>query len=65
MEDVFLRGMMGSGTISTKAVLAELFNPALVEPGLVPCVDRQHPDGSQAEWNAAQRCIAGGVARKP
>ncbi|WP_051966379.1 SAM-dependent methyltransferase [Kitasatospora mediocidica] len=65
MEGMFLHSMMGSGTFSTKAELEELFNGLeLVAPGLVRCAD-WWPDGPQLkQLNAAQRCIAGGVARK-
>ncbi|MFE2245387.1 SAM-dependent methyltransferase [Streptomyces lavendulae] len=66
MEDMFLHSMMGSGTFSTRAELEELFNGLdLVPPGLVRCADWR-PDGPRLEpLNAAQRCIAGGVAHKP
>ncbi|MFJ9850282.1 SAM-dependent methyltransferase [Streptomyces sp. NPDC101150] len=66
MEDMFLHSMMGSGTFSTRAELEELFNGLeIVAPGLVQCVD-WWPDGPQLkQLNAAQRCIAGGVAGKP
>ncbi|MFJ9419348.1 SAM-dependent methyltransferase [Streptomyces sp. NPDC101227] len=66
MEDMFLHSMMGSGTFSTRAELEELFNGLeIVAPGLVQCVD-WWPDGPRLkQLNAAQRCIAGGVAGKP
>lgn len=66
MEDMFLHSMMGSGTFSTKAELEDLFNGLeLIPPGLVRCVD-WWPDGPQLNpLNAAQRCIAGGMAHKP
>ncbi|MEU8543828.1 SAM-dependent methyltransferase [Streptomyces sp. NPDC048717] len=66
MEDMFLHSMMGSGTFSTGAELQELFDGLeMVRPGLVRCADWR-PDGSRTErLNAAQRCIAGGVARTP
>ncbi|MGW6686265.1 SAM-dependent methyltransferase [Streptomyces sp. NPDC054961] len=65
MEDMFLHSMMGSGTFSTRAELQELFNGLeMVPPGLVRCAD-WWPDGPQLnELNAAQRSIAGGIARK-
>ncbi|EDY47308.1 SAM-dependent methyltransferase [Streptomyces clavuligerus] len=66
MEDMFLHSMLGSGTFSTRDELLELFNGLdLVDPGLVRCAD-WWPDGPQLKpLNAAQRCIAGAVARKP
>ncbi|MFJ7209930.1 SAM-dependent methyltransferase [Streptomyces sp. NPDC098789] len=65
MEDMFLHSMMGSGTFSTKAELQELFNDLeMITPGLVRCAD-WWPDGPQdRDLNAAQRSIAGGIARK-
>ncbi|MEU8998460.1 SAM-dependent methyltransferase [Streptomyces caniferus] len=65
MEEKFLHSRMGSGTFSTRPELQELFNGLeMVPPYLVPCGDWR-PDGPQLkEKNAAQRCIAGGVARK-
>jgi len=65
MEDRFLHSRMGSGTFSTRAERQGLFNGLeMVPPGLVPCGD-WWPDGPQLkEENAAQRCIAGGIARK-
>ncbi|MFE1763768.1 SAM-dependent methyltransferase [Streptomyces angustmyceticus] len=65
MEHLFLHSRMGSGTFSTRAELQELFNGLeMVPPGLVPCSD-WWPDGPQLkEKSAAQRRIAGGVARK-
>lgn len=66
MEHMFLHSMMGSGIFSTKRELEELFNGAdMVQPGLVRCTD-WWPDGPRLKpLNAAQRCIAGGVAHKP
>ncbi|MFE6105215.1 SAM-dependent methyltransferase [Streptomyces laurentii] len=66
MEDMFLHSMMGSGIFSTGAELRELFNGLeMVDPGLVRCAEWR-PDGLlPRRLNAAQRCIAGGVARKP
>ncbi|MFC8226392.1 SAM-dependent methyltransferase [Streptomyces sp. NPDC057287] len=66
MEDVFLRSMMGSGTFSTTAELNDLFNGLeLIAPGLVRCVDWRPEDPQLKPLSVAQRCIAGGVARKP
>ncbi|WP_329427646.1 SAM-dependent methyltransferase [Streptomyces sp. NBC_01268] len=65
MESMFLHSMMGSGTFSTTDELKDLFNGLeMVDPGLVRCTDWRRDD-PQTEQNAAQRCIAGGVARKP
>lgn len=66
MEDMFLHSMMGSGTFSTGAELLELFGELeMVPPGLTLCAG-WWPDGPRlTPLNAAQRCIAGGVARKP
>ena len=66
MEDVFLHSPMGSGTFRTQAELEELF-PGLemVTPGVVLCAD-WWPDGPRIkELNQAQRCISGGIGRKP
>ncbi|MFJ3175279.1 SAM-dependent methyltransferase [Streptomyces roseus] len=65
MENMFLHSMMGSGTFSTTAELEDLFNGLeMVSPGLVRCAD-WWPDGPQLkDLNAAQRSIAGGMARK-
>ncbi|WP_437100300.1 SAM-dependent methyltransferase [Streptomyces kronopolitis] len=66
MEEKFLQSRMGSGTFSTRSELQELFHGLeMIPPFLVPCTDWR-PDSPQlTEKNAAQRCIAGGVARKP
>ncbi|MFI5532134.1 SAM-dependent methyltransferase [Kitasatospora sp. NPDC051853] len=66
MEEMFLHSMMGSGTFSTRAELEPLFSGLdMITPGLVPCAD-WWPDGPQLKpRTAGQRCIAGGVARKP
>ncbi|MEU7018839.1 SAM-dependent methyltransferase [Streptomyces sp. NPDC046385] len=57
--------MMGSGTFSTRDELKDLFNGLeMVAPGLVRCTDWRRDD-PRTEQNAAQQCIAGGVARKP
>ncbi|MEV7565394.1 SAM-dependent methyltransferase [Streptomyces tanashiensis] len=64
MERMFLHSMMGSGTFSTRDELKELFNGLeMVDPGLVRCSDWRRDD-PPAERNAAQQCIAGGVAHK-
>ncbi|MER8047515.1 SAM-dependent methyltransferase [Streptomyces sp. NPDC094032] len=65
MEEMFLHSMMGSGTFSTQDELRELFNGLdMVPPGLVRCAD-WWPDGPHLKaLNAAQRSIAGGIARK-
>ncbi|MEV7278720.1 SAM-dependent methyltransferase [Streptomyces sp. NPDC093111] len=65
MEAMFLHSMMGSGTFSTHDELRELFDGLeMVPPGLVRCAD-WWPDGPHLkELNAAQRSIAGGIARK-
>ncbi|MGO4636564.1 SAM-dependent methyltransferase, partial [Streptomyces sp. 2RAF24] len=65
MEGMFLHSMMGSGTFSTRDELKDLFNGLeMVDPGLVRCADWRRDD-PRTEQNAAQQCIAGGVARKP
>jgi hypothetical protein len=66
MEELFLHSMMGSGTFSTRDELEKLFNGLeMLTPGLTRCVDWR-PEGPRPDQlNAAQRCIAGGVARKP
>ncbi|WP_426361771.1 SAM-dependent methyltransferase [Streptomyces sp. E-08] len=65
MESMFLHSMMGSGTFSTRDQLKDLFNGLeMVDPGLVRCTDWRRDD-PRTGHNAAQRCIAGGVARKP
>ncbi|MEW1700418.1 SAM-dependent methyltransferase [Streptomyces sp. NPDC091278] len=65
MEDMFLHSMMGSGTFSTRDELQELFDGLeMVAPGLVPCSEWRE-DAPPASQGVAQRCIAGGVARKP
>lgn len=66
MEDVFLHSPMGSGTFRTKAAIEGLF-PGLemVKPGVTLCAD-WWPDGPRLlELNDAQRCISGGIGRKP
>ncbi|MFF3773012.1 SAM-dependent methyltransferase [Streptomyces sp. NPDC002232] len=65
MESMFLHSMMGSGTFATREQLMELFDGLeMVDPGLVRCADWRRDD-PQTGRNAAQQCIAGGVARKP
>ncbi|MEJ2889622.1 SAM-dependent methyltransferase [Actinomycetospora aeridis] len=66
MEDVFVHSPMGSGVFRTRAEIQGLF-PGLemVEPGLVVCA-RWWPDGPLLKpLDPVQRCIAGGVGRKP
>ena len=66
MEDVFVHSPMGSGKFRTMAEIEGLF-PGLemVEPGVSVCA-RWWPDGPIKEPLApAQRCIVGGVGRKP
>ncbi|KDN86986.1 SAM-dependent methyltransferase [Kitasatospora cheerisanensis] len=66
MEEMFLHSMMGSGTFSTATEIAGMFNGLEpVEPGLVRCVDWRPDRPPGRELTTAQRCIAGGVARKP
>jgi SAM-dependent methyltransferase len=66
MEHMFLHSPMGSGTFRTHAELLELFDGLeMIEPGLTLCAD-WWPDGPRLRpLNQAQRCIAGGVGRKP
>ncbi|MBZ3913378.1 SAM-dependent methyltransferase [Streptomyces acidiscabies] len=66
LEHMFLHSMMGSGTFSTTAELESLFADLdLLPPGLTRCAD-WHPDTPHLKpLNVAQRCIAGGIARKP
>lgn len=66
MEDVFLHSPMGSGVFRTRSEIEGMF-PGLemVEPGVVVC-SKWWPDGPLLKPLApAQRCIAGGVGRKP
>ena len=66
MEDVFMHSPMGSGAFRTKTEIEGMF-PGLemVEPGVVMCA-KWWPDGPLLKPLAsAQRCIAGGVGRKP
>ncbi|MHC1560019.1 SAM-dependent methyltransferase [Actinomycetospora sp. C-140] len=66
MEDVFVHSPMGSGVFRTRAEIEGMF-PGLemVEPGVVVCA-KWWPDGPALKPLApAQRCIAGGVGRKP
>lgn len=66
MEEVFRHSPMGSGTFRTKAEIEELFDGLeMIEPGVAVCAS-WWPDGPQIkELNQAQRCIAGGIGRKP
>jgi SAM-dependent methyltransferase len=66
MEDVFVHSPMGSGVFRTRAEIEGLF-PGLemVDPGVAVCAT-WWPDGPLLKPLApAQRCIAGGVGRKP
>jgi hypothetical protein len=66
MEDVFVHSPMGSGVFRTRTEIEGLF-PGLemVQPGVAVCAT-WWPDGPQLKPLApAQRCIAGGVGRKP
>lgn len=66
MEDVFVHSPMGSGSFRTRAEIEGMF-PGLemVDPGVTVCAT-WWPDGPQLRPLApAQRCIAGGVGRKP
>ncbi|MEJ2865537.1 SAM-dependent methyltransferase [Actinomycetospora flava] len=66
MEDVFVHSPMGSGVFRTRDEIQAMF-PGLemVDPGLVVCAS-WWPDGPLLKPLAAvQRCIAGGVGRKP
>lgn len=66
MEHMFRQSPMGSGTFRTMSEIEELFDGLeVIEPGVTICAD-WWPDGPRLrELNVAQRCIAGGVARKP
>ncbi|MER8236170.1 SAM-dependent methyltransferase [Streptomyces sp. NPDC094049] len=65
LEDRLLHSLMGSGIFSTWSELAELFDGLeLVDPGLVPCHEWRR-DTPRVDQTPAERCIAGGVARKP
>ncbi|MFP5068095.1 SAM-dependent methyltransferase [Pseudonocardia nantongensis] len=66
LENVFLHSPMGSGRFRTRAEIQGMF-PGLemVTPGIELCV-RWWPDGPEVgELLPAQRCIAGGIGRKP
>ncbi|MFJ5094242.1 SAM-dependent methyltransferase [Streptomyces sp. NPDC088557] len=64
LEGRLLHSLMGSGIFSTWAELAELFDGLeLVDPGLVPCHEWRR-DIPRVDQAPAERCIAGGVARK-
>lgn len=66
LEDVFVHSPMGSGRFRTRSEIEGMF-PGLemVEPGIELCV-RWWPDGPQVgELLPAQRCIVGGIGRKP
>ena len=66
LEEMFVHSPMGSGRFRTRAEIAGLF-PGLqmLEPGLTVAT-RWRPDtASDGPLAPAQRCIAGGVGRKP
>ncbi|MBW0105408.1 SAM-dependent methyltransferase [Pseudonocardia sp. KRD291] len=66
LEDVFVHSPMGSGMFRTRAEIEGMF-PGLemVEPGIELCA-QWWPDGPLLNPLApAQRCIVGGVGRKP
>ncbi|MDN5914399.1 MAG: SAM-dependent methyltransferase [Pseudonocardia sp.] len=66
LEDVFVHSPMGSGRFRTRAEIKGMF-PGLemVAPGIELCA-RWWPDGPLLKPLApAQRCIVGGVGRKP
>lgn len=66
MENIFRHSPMGSGMFRTKGELEELFDGLeMIDPGVEVCA-KWWPDGPQLkELNQAQRCIAGGIGRKP
>ena len=66
MEHVFRNSPMGSGSFRTQAEIEGLFPGCeMVSPGVSVCA-RWWPDGPELTPLAgAQRCIAGGVGRKP
>jgi hypothetical protein len=66
MEHMFLHSPMGSGTFRTRAELEELFTGLeMMPPGLELCAN-WWPDGPQLKpLNPVQKCIAGGIGRKP
>lgn len=66
MEEVFLHSPMGTGVFRTRAEIEDMF-PGLemVPPGIVLCAD-WWPDGPRIKpLNPIQKCIVGGVGRKP
>lgn len=66
LEHVFTNSPLGTGLFRTRTRIEDMF-PGLdmVEPGLVLCAD-WWPDGPHlAPLVPAQRCIVGGVGRKP
>lgn len=66
LEHVYRSGPMGSGSFRTRAEIEGMFpGLTMVEPGVVVCAD-WWPDGPRLNTlSAAQRCVAGGVGRKP
>jgi hypothetical protein len=66
LEDVFVHSPMGSGRFRTRTEIEGMF-PGLemITPGIELCV-RWWPDGPAIKPLApAQRCIVGGIGRKP
>jgi hypothetical protein len=66
IEQIFLHSPLGCGWFRTRAEIESMF-PGLemVEPGLALCAE-WWPDGPQlTPLQPVQRCIAGGVGRKP
>jgi hypothetical protein len=66
MEDIFLHSPMGSGAFRTKAEIEDMFRGLeMVTPGVVACAE-WWPDGPHLNGlSDVQRCIGGGVGRKP
>ncbi|MGH3897807.1 MAG: SAM-dependent methyltransferase [Pseudonocardiaceae bacterium] len=66
MEQIFLRGPLGSGVFRTRAEIEGMFpGLELIQPGLARCVD-WWPDGPRIKpLDPAQHCIVGAVGRKP
>ena len=66
LEQVYINSPMGSGSFRTRAEIEAMF-PGLemVPPGIVGCAD-WWPDGPRLiPLSGAQRCVVGGVGRKP
>ncbi|MDQ4117390.1 MAG: SAM-dependent methyltransferase [Actinomycetota bacterium] len=66
LEDVFVHSPMGSGRFRTRSEIAGMFPGCeMIDPGIELCV-RWWPDGPAIKPLApAQRCIVGGIGRKP